>query len=102
MNYFFQTKEERKHNRNYGYVQNYDLPSPSVVFLNGLIASAAVSEFFAYVTGFRAPKSYLSYDGFEQKLVERKIRSDEECFVCSSIEGDGDKADIGERYAIKN
>ena len=102
VNYFFQTEEERKHNRNHGYVQNYDLPSPSVVFLNGLIASAAVSEFFAYVTGFRAPKSYLSYDGFEQKLVERKIRSDEECFVCSSIEGTGDKADIGERYAIKN
>ena len=102
VSYFFQTEEERKHNRNHGYVQNYDLPSPSVVFLNGLIASAAVSEFFAYVTGFRSPKSYLSYDGFEQKLVERKIRSDEECFVCSSIEGAGDKADIGERYEIKN
>jgi molybdopterin/thiamine biosynthesis adenylyltransferase len=102
VNYFFQTDQERKYHKNHGYVQNYDLPSPSVVFLNGLIASAAVSEFFAYITGYRVPKSFLSFDGSESKLVERKIKPDVECFVCNSITGTGDKADIGERYAIKN
>ena len=100
--YFFQTEQEKEHNKKHGYVQNYDIPSPSVVFLNGLIASTAITEFFAYVTWFKPTKSYLSYDVLEQKLVERKIRLDDECFVCSSIEGIGDEANIGERYAIKN
>jgi len=100
--YFLRPKKEHEIERKVGYIQNYDVPAPSVITLNGVIASAATTEFLAFVTGFRSAKDYLSYDAMEQKLVERKISSDSNCFICSSIEGKGNDAQIEERYSVKN
>jgi len=97
--YFLQTKREQQFNQEHGYVSNFELPSPSVIHLNGVIANAGLMEFFAYVTGLRSANHYVIYDALEQKLVTRTVRSDPKCFVCNNIEGNGNKADIVTRFA---
>lgn len=100
--YYLQTEKEQDASRREGYVEGFDVPSPSVVSLNGLIASAAVTEFLAYVAGFRMPKSYLMYDVMEQRLREIVVSSDPDCHICNGMEGEGGKADIENRYAKRN
>ncbi|MBM3910154.1 MAG: ThiF family adenylyltransferase [Thaumarchaeota archaeon] len=99
--HYLQTEKEQESNRREGYVGGFDVPSPSVISLNGLIASAAITEFLAYVTGFRSSKTYLAYDAMEQRLREVIITKDPNC-ICNALEGIGDKADIENRYAKRN
>lgn len=70
---------------------------PSVVSINGVVASLGVTEFMALVTGLRAPKLYLNYRGDLGTVGARKQERDEKCYYCSEIRGKGDKAGI-ERY----
>ncbi len=70
---------------------------PSVVSLNGVLASAAVAEFVAFVTSLREPKEHLRYDG---RLGILKVNKDEplqDCYFCKSVWGKAARADT-ERY----
>jgi len=80
-----------------GYVSGADVPSPSVISLDGTVASVAVTEFLALVTDFRLPQTYTSYDMIEQRMVPRLVKPDPKCVACS-VRGLGDKVNI-ERYA---
>jgi molybdopterin/thiamine biosynthesis adenylyltransferase len=75
--------------------------SPSVVSLNGLIASVAVTEFLVEVTGIRRARPFLKYQGpwgivtapaIKEKPIER-------CYYCFDLKGKGRKAEV-ERYII--
>ena len=90
-------KEELEVRKSQGYVAGADVPSPSVISLNGTVASVAVTEFLAFVTGFRPARTYTFYDMLEQRLVPRLVKPDPKCFACS-LKGLGDKANV-ERYA---
>ena len=97
--HFLQTEREQQFNEKQGYVSGVNVPSPSVVHLNGIVANAGLMEFFSYVTGFRPANVYSIYDAQKQKLVVRDVHLDPKCFVCNWIEGNGDKADIINRFA---
>lgn len=70
---------------------------PSVVSLNGILASAAVTEFMAFVTGLREPKEHLRYDGRAGILKVNKDQPLADCYFCKSARGKGAGADV-ERY----
>lgn len=73
---------------------------PSVVSINGLIASLAVTEFMAEATALRNAYTLLKYYG-EDGIVRRSMDSgDPGCYYCNEIQGKQDDADI-ERY-IRN
>jgi hypothetical protein len=60
-----------------------DEPGPSVVYLNGVIASIAVMEFMVWVTGLRAPQPLLTYRA-ERGIVRQSIDAPREgCPYCS-------------------
>jgi molybdopterin/thiamine biosynthesis adenylyltransferase len=70
---------------------------PSVVSINGVVASLGVIEFMALVTGLRAPQLYLNYRGDQGTVGTRKQERDEKCYYCAEVRGKGDKAGL-EKY----
>jgi molybdopterin/thiamine biosynthesis adenylyltransferase len=81
-----------------GYVSGAELPSPSVVSLNGVMSSAAVTEFLFLTTGLKPSHAYLFYDMLEQRMVPRIVQTDPKC-VCNAIRGTGDRCNVL-RYAM--
>ena len=47
--------DQQRRDREEGYVDGWDVPQPSVVSLNGTIASMAVNEFLLYASGLGTP-----------------------------------------------
>ena len=90
-------QEEFEERARQGYVTGMDVSSPSVISLDGTVASLAVTEFLALVTGFRPTRTYTFYDMLEQRVVPRLVEPDPKCVACT-VRGIGDKASI-ERYA---
>lgn len=97
------TKEEVEQARRQGYSQGDDEPSPSVVSLNGLVASLAVTEFLNLVAGLRPPSHFTTYDMLgagrgrnAQWAVPQRAEKATGCFECS-LAGMGDAVSL-ERY----
>jgi molybdopterin/thiamine biosynthesis adenylyltransferase len=70
---------------------------PSVVSINGVVASLAVTEFMLAVTGQRTPNRYLTYEGRTGKV---RVSTDEPtpgCYYCKGLRGTRDRADVA-RY----
>jgi molybdopterin-synthase adenylyltransferase len=66
---------------------------PSVVSLNGILASLAVTEFIVFVTGVpRAPKRLLRYDGNRGIVNEPRDAPQADCPYCAQA-GNGDAVD---------
>ena len=86
--------EQRAFRRQEGYVAGAEVREPAVVSLNGTVASLAVTEFLALVTGFRPANHYTYYDMLEQRVGLRRIERDPRCYTCS-LEGIGDDANLG-------
>lgn len=62
---------------------------PSVVSVNGAVASVAVTEFMVYVTGLRDPIGQLTYRG-EQGIVRKSLDEPEVgCYYCDLWLRDG-------------
>lgn len=70
---------------------------PSVVSLNGVIASLAVTEFMVMVTGIRSPKRHLIYRGDLGRVTENTDPPRPDCFYCKAVYGKGPEVDV-ERY----
>jgi hypothetical protein len=71
---------------------------PSVVSLNGVIASLGVTEFIMRVTGMRPPARQLSYRG-RTGIVTRSSPTDAaaDCYYCQVVKGAEQRADL-QRY----
>jgi len=69
---------------------------PSVVSINGVIASLAVTEFMVGVTGIRPPKRFINY---RADLIKLTFREDPtaDCYYCQGIRGKGAAANV-QRY----
>ncbi|HHJ18511.1 MAG TPA: ThiF family adenylyltransferase [Gammaproteobacteria bacterium] len=80
-------------------VDNTDLggSGPSVVSLNGVIASYAVTEFMLGATGIRPPVKLAEYRGHEGKIFTNSNPGDCDCYYCKELRGSGDNANI-DRY----
>ena len=74
-----------------------DAAGPSVVSINGVVASLAVTEFMLGVTGVRAPKRLLTYYGRTGKVTERTNDPAPDCYYCKGLWGRGEQADV-QRY----
>jgi molybdopterin/thiamine biosynthesis adenylyltransferase len=70
---------------------------PSIVSVNGVIASLAVTEFTAAITGIRMPHRLLNYYGQRGTVTVSKDAPRVDCYYCKGIRGTGHKADV-ERY----
>ncbi len=70
---------------------------PSVVSINGVVASLAVTEFMVLVTGLRLPHRLLRYHGRLGKVTVGVDPPLPSCFYCKSVYGLREKA-VVERY----
>jgi len=66
---------------------------PSVVSINGVIASIAVTEFMVAVTGLRKPNGISTYYGHNGKVTVSMDAPKQNCWYCSLWE-QGSKADV--------
>ena len=62
---------------------------PSVVTLNGVLASLATIEFVVYVTGLRDPFKYLTYRGSSGIVTKSVDNTIADCYYCNSVRGSG-------------
>jgi molybdopterin/thiamine biosynthesis adenylyltransferase len=92
--------EEVKKDRHeiYGVSQEYlNIAGPSVVSIDGVVASLAVTEFMVMITGLRSPNRLLNYHG-HRGIVNASIdKPQPDCYYCKSIRGKYDDAGI-DRY----
>ncbi len=70
---------------------------PSVVSINGVIASLAVTEFIAGVTKIRKPFRVLIYRGQLGIVTVNNDCPESDCYYCKKIRGQGKRANV-ERY----
>jgi hypothetical protein len=70
---------------------------PSVVSINGVVASLAVTEYIVAVTGLRPPARFLSYLGHTSRVTVRHDPSVTDCYYCKRLRGQDSAANV-ERY----
>lgn len=58
---------------------------PSVVSINGVVASLAVTEFLVWVTGLREPHGYLNYRGDSGTVGARAAPARSYCHYCMTL-----------------
>jgi len=68
---------------------------PSVVSINGVIASLAVTEFMLLVTGLRTtPKRLITYRGHTGGVSVSTDEPKPDCYYCIGLRGKGDAANV--------
>jgi len=75
----------------------FDRSGPSVVSINGVVASVGVTEFMAGVTGLRTPNRLVTYYGHMGRLAVRTEEPAPDCYYCKGVRGQGAVVDV-ERY----
>jgi len=60
---------------------------PSVISINGVIASLAVTDFMLYITGIRLPTKYTVYDGKTGMVRPNTTKPEPGCYFCKEIRG---------------
>jgi hypothetical protein len=79
------TDEEREQrDRNYGLTPEESGDSgPSVVTINGVVASLACTEALMFITGLRAPARQLTYRGHDSVVLKNNTKGDRQCLYCT-------------------
>ncbi|HYL91023.1 MAG TPA: ThiF family adenylyltransferase [Burkholderiales bacterium] len=72
---------------------------PSVVSINGVVASLGATEYVLSVTGIRSPKRLLTYRGDRGIVTTGNADATPGCYFCETIAGTGASAAV-ERYII--
>ena len=94
--------EQRDRERIYGVDrQLLQDAGPSVVSLNGVVASLAVTEFMVAVTGIRGPQRLMQYYGHSGKVTVNSDNPHPGCWYCKGIRGSRESAEL-ERYFHSN
>ncbi|MDE2765548.1 MAG: hypothetical protein OXI25_03845, partial [Chloroflexota bacterium] len=93
-------EQRRDHEAIYG-VPKKDLGDvgPSVVSINGVVASLGITEFMLMASGVRTPNGVLRYHGQRGNVSVVTDDLDPTCYHCSAIRGRGAAADV-ERYLL--
>lgn len=71
-----------------------DNSGPSVVSINGVVASLAVTEFMVSVTGIRKPVTLSTYRGQDAKVIVSRDKPQTDCYYCKKIRGKQKAADV--------
>jgi len=69
---------------------------PSVVSINGVVASFGVTEFMLHVTGKRKGQFIRNYLG-SRGIINSRSKEHNDCYYCKSVRGTGDRANM-QRY----
>lgn len=79
------TDEQREQrDRNYGLTPEEAGDSgPSVVTINGVVASLACTEALMFITGLRAPARQLTYRGHDSVVLKNNTKGDPQCLYCT-------------------
>ena len=79
------TDEQREQrDRNYGLTPEEAGDSgPSVVTINGVVASLASTEALMFLTGLRAPARQLTYLGQDSVVRKNNTSGDSHCLYCT-------------------
>jgi molybdopterin/thiamine biosynthesis adenylyltransferase len=95
---FLESEAERKNRAEVYGVDRSLLGSvgPSVVSINGVIASLSITEYMVACTGMRSPHKFINYDGLATRVSVRKQLPRSSCPYCNQW-GLGDRADV-DRY----
>lgn len=72
---------------------------PSVVSLNGVIASLGVTEFMCAVTGLRLPARFVNYRGDRSSVAPRNDPPPAGCYYCDTVAGSGRDSGV-DRYIV--
>jgi molybdopterin/thiamine biosynthesis adenylyltransferase len=70
---------------------------PSVVSVNGVIASLGVTAFMSLATGLKLPYTFLTYRGDLGTVSRKTTVGLEDCYYCKTVRGLGDRAGL-DRY----
>lgn len=76
-----------------GYISGQYIPNPSVISLNGVVASLAVTEFLNLMTGFERRKggwTYQVYDILKGEIRREKMDHTHSCNICKEVKSLGD------------
>ncbi len=86
VNLSLMSAEDKKRQRQYGYVSGEEIPAPAVLPLNMELVSLALIEFMNLIFGFRKVNSYIFYDGRSQDRIAYaiKVKPESSCPTCSS------------------
>ena len=96
--YFADPRAREDHERIYGVpLGALDQSGPSVVSVNGTVASLAITEFMLGVAGIRRPKTLLKYYARDGRVTVSADMPASHCYYCTGLRGFGDRAQI-ERY----
>lgn len=74
--------------------QDLDQKGPSVVSLNGVVASLGVTEFMVAVTGIRSPNRLTNYYGNTGKVVVSADLPLKDCYYCNVVHRAGDGIEL--------
>jgi molybdopterin/thiamine biosynthesis adenylyltransferase len=74
-----------------------DQKGPSVVSINGVVASLGVMEFMVAATGIREPQRLLTYHGYRGIVTLSADAPSTNCYYCHGIRGKGAQAGV-ERF----
>ncbi|OVE79136.1 hypothetical protein BVY01_03435 [bacterium I07] len=93
------TSDEKEFEVERGYIRGVSEPSPSVVSINGVIASTLINELISLTTGFRKPSYYTYFDlmSSPNRMFTIDEERNENCPICSkkALLGYGDIAENG-------
>lgn len=78
-------------------LEHFEKAGPSIVSINGVIASLAVTEFMVEVTGLREANTLIKYYGDRGIVTNSNDNGKDDCYYCVKIRGQGDSADV-DRY----
>jgi molybdopterin/thiamine biosynthesis adenylyltransferase len=76
-----------------GYISGQNIPNPSVISLNGVVASLAVTEFISLLTDFERRKekwTYQVYDILKGEIRREKMDYVYPCGICKEVKALGD------------
>lgn len=78
-------------------VSSLDEGGPSVVTLNGVVASLGMTELMVHLTGLRSPNRLVFYRGHQGIVTVNREAPSDHCYYCGTVKGAGPKAGV-ERY----
>jgi len=99
--YFASEDQRREDDRIYGVDRSaLNESGPSVVSINGVVGSLAVTEFAVSTSGLRPPQSHLIYRG-SMGIVTRTEPQSSGCYYCSDIWNGKAQANLRQYLAAK-
>lgn len=76
--------DQRQRRQEHGYIPTEDIHAPSVVFLNGTLASMAVGEFLNLLTAYRPPQRLVYYFLHNHGTLSIQAERRHDCAVCGA------------------